>query len=210
MHVYSYIHYNRRVVSVTNINCFTINLQGGRMKRSEVYFSLDCRLPGAGLNLATTFVNQTVAVETTLLSQCSSSGSSSSTRQQLLQLFGHPPACDSAYTNSNVSFFWQPSLLLADTSDRVAAQTCVRNESLLFKHRLRSQPDLQRAIADFCWMHVLSEKNCGLLTASVYSHIARLFMATERALPRSQQLPSVQNPFIFIHIEKTGGTTMRE
>ena len=75
------------------------------MKRSEVYFSLDCRLPGAGLNLATTFVNQTVAEEMTLLSQCSSSGSSSSTRQQLLQLFGHPPACDSPYTNLNVSFF---------------------------------------------------------------------------------------------------------
>lgn len=66
-----------------------------------MYFSLDCRLPGAGLDPAALSVNETVAVEMVLLSQCSSRSRRSS-KEQLLQLFGHP-ACKRSSSHTQYS-----------------------------------------------------------------------------------------------------------
>ena len=75
------------------------NILGGKIRRSEVYFSLDCRLPGAGMDPAVLSTSETVAVEMALLSQCSSHRSSG---EQLLQLFGHP-ACE-LLANTHVNY----------------------------------------------------------------------------------------------------------
>ena len=103
-----------------------------------------------------------------------------------------------------------PQLLSIDSAFDMSSLSCERHQSLHFVHRLRGQRQLQRAVADFCWENHISEMNCGVLASTISSRVARLHLAKELSLGAVQQIPTAQNPFVFIHIEKTGGTTVRE
>ena len=68
---------------------------------------------------------------------------------------------------------------------------------------------LQRATADFCALHRLSPLACGHLAAHLSATVHRDLLAASLGLPAVQHQPSPQQPFVFLHIEKTAGTALR-
>jgi hypothetical protein len=77
-------------------------------------------------------------------------------------------------------------------------------------HYLSTQLSLQRYTADLCKLASLNVVDCcratALLTQSVFDDLQ---IAGSR-LPLIQSLPTPKTPFLFLHIEKTAGTTLRE
>jgi hypothetical protein len=80
----------------------------------------------------------------------------------------------------------------------------------LLSIRWTSPQSIQRGIADFCFSHRLDKNSCGTLSAHVANTAYKIKLADKFNLPEMQLVPTPQNPFIFVHIEKTGGTTLRE
>ncbi len=74
-----------------------------------------------------------------------------------------------------------------------------------------SRYSLQRRTTDFCRLEArLTERNCARFLLEVHRRIAVADLIAAKQLPAIQRLPSPSSPFVFLHIEKTGGTTMRE
>ena len=69
---------------------------------------------------------------------------------------------------------------------------------------------LQPAVAAFCRAHALKPSLC----AAVAAHAARAgafrAAAAALALPAPQRAPSPRRPFVFLHLEKCAGTTLRQ
>jgi hypothetical protein len=80
-------------------------------------------------------------------------------------------------------------------------------ESLL---SMQSPYAFQRDLADLCVKKQLSRELCGLIVRRVASTLHSCTVSTSLGLPMIQHHPTPDNPFVFMHIEKTGGTTLRE
>jgi len=68
----------------------------------------------------------------------------------------------------------------------------------------------QFAIADFCRLHNFETVHCSVLTRFISQRVYRVKLSTERGLPPVQRIPTPSRPFVFLHVEKTAGTSLRE
>jgi hypothetical protein len=80
----------------------------------------------------------------------------------------------------------------------------------MFSHRMVSRLSLQRYTADFCLVQQLTGPNCIEFIGALYQHLHLVLRGEELGLRPVQHVPTVMNPFFFMHIEKTAGTTLRE
>jgi hypothetical protein len=69
----------------------------------------------------------------------------------------------------------------------------------------------QLQITDICLTHdFFGLSGCGIFAAKVARQIWFENLLVKSGMPSVQHVPTVTEPFIFLHIEKTGGTTIRE
>ncbi len=77
--------------------------------------------------------------------------------------------------------------------------------------RLHGKYSFQIQITDICKTHYLfNASGCGVFIAKVARQILFDHLLAKVGLPSVQHMPSAKEPFVFLHIEKTGGTTIRE
>ena len=166
---------------------------GGKLRNSDVYAVLDCRLPEAGFALHRNVVGHTVIYDMSIGENCllmnstsnsSSSGSDNHRRNQVIFYSTHK------YGRSQ----WN----------------CHSLRSVRFNYFMHSLLSLQRYTTDFCQIQVLSGQNCIEFIGVLYQHLYRILSQESLQLPTVQYTPTVKNPFFFLHIEKTAGTTLRE
>lgn len=87
------------------------------------------------------------------------------------------------------------------------------NDNGLLKASLyiSSRFSLQRYTTQLCRKYNLSEMACGHVSLHMSQHAARsIDRAIYASLPAKQLIPSPSHPFVFLHIEKSAGTTLRE
>ena len=84
-----------------------------------------------------------------------------------------------------------------------------QNERVLF-FSLLSPWDFQRDVSTQCLSESLTPQTCARIVAAVAARLEQCHLSTTLGLPSVQQEPSHSSPFVFLHIEKTGGTTLRE
>lgn len=75
--------------------------------------------------------------------------------------------------------------------------------------RLWEPTNVQTSVSDFCYRLKLSKYMCSSITAAVVSRVKPHARLTQFGLPPPQVRPSIQEPFIFLHHEKTAGTSLR-
>jgi len=68
---------------------------------------------------------------------------------------------------------------------------------------------LQGELSAFCGEHALDPAACAALDVEVRRRVARLAAAKRRGLPAVQRLPTARRPFLFLHHEKTAGSSLR-
>ncbi len=83
------------------------------------------------------------------------------------------------------------------------------SEKVIFYVNMTDDFSLQRTSTDFCRQNHLNTNQCGDFVQAVSKSIYRAYVSTD-LITYSQNMPSPREPFVFIHIEKTAGTTMRE
>jgi hypothetical protein len=66
---------------------------------------------------------------------------------------------------------------------------------------------LQPIVTELCSLHNLS---CPLLSSLLSHCVHKRIMETHMSLPHPQYLPTPSAPFVFLHLEKTAGTTIRK
>jgi hypothetical protein len=77
--------------------------------------------------------------------------------------------------------------------------------------KVASRFTLQRMFGDICHHENLLPLSCGQLVAEFFLYAYdKLYSDTSASLPQIQFVPSPQNPFVFLHFEKSAGTTLRE
>jgi hypothetical protein len=69
---------------------------------------------------------------------------------------------------------------------------------------------LQQHTRLFCLNHMLSTTSCGDYTAKLNYEAKQVLRKIQFNLPSKQLIPSPKYPFVFLHIEKCAGTTLRE
>eukprot|EP01032_Pedospumella_encystans_P013123 gene13123-15128_t len=158
---------------------------GGKIRHSDVFLAIDCRLPDAGFAVHAAAMGVKVHFEVDIYEHCVESGTKTKHAQVLRY----------------------PSHKLAPLP---AQLTCGHSRRVTFKHHLESRLSLQRFTADFCSMHALTRDNCGKFIFELQKHLRRILNAAQLGLPEVQSNPSEPNPFFFMHIEKTAGSTLRE
>ena len=76
---------------------------------------------------------------------------------------------------------------------------------------LLSPWDFQRDVSSLCRIEGLDPETCSKIVSSVTARLEQCRLSSALGLPPVQnEEPSRSSPFIFLHIEKTGGTTLRE
>ncbi|KAH8047724.1 hypothetical protein JL721_12138 [Aureococcus anophagefferens] len=68
---------------------------------------------------------------------------------------------------------------------------------------------LEGELSAFCGEHALNPAACAALDVEVRRRVARLAAAKRRGLPAVQRLPTARRPFLFLHHEKTAGSSLR-
>jgi hypothetical protein len=66
---------------------------------------------------------------------------------------------------------------------------------------------LQPIVKELCLLHNLS---CSLLSSALSHCVYKRVLEARLSLPSPQYLPTVSAPFVFLHLEKTAGTTIRK
>lgn len=94
---------------------------------------------------------------------------------------------------------------------QTAVECVVHNgdSEILFSFTPSYRTALQHATADFCRVYSLMSS---LACHRAAHQIAKCIQATRSSphLPRIQEHPSPRDPFVFLHLEKVGGTSLRE
>lgn len=78
------------------------------------------------------------------------------------------------------------------------------------QHYLSTPYSLQRYTADVCSLVKMSEVECVYAAETLTRAAYQGLLAVRGGLPSVQVLPTPAQPFVFLHIEKTAGTTLRE
>ncbi len=97
----------------------------------------------------------------------------------------------------------------------IGAQTktapCSVSRLVSFSDLSTSRRSVQRRATSFCLSGaLLTDRSCGLFLAELQRRKLLSRLAAKHSLPAVQLMPSPSSPFVFLHIEKTGGTTLRE
>ncbi|KAJ1455301.1 hypothetical protein M885DRAFT_617174 [Pelagophyceae sp. CCMP2097] len=111
-----------------------------------------------------------------------------------------------------------PPSTLAPALDWRAARSCegVQFEVLVETGPLRFHADVfrptavQAQVAAFCRDHALGTELCAHLARKTHLEALRSLRAAELGLPAVQHAPTAAAPFVFLHHEKTAGTTLRD
>lgn len=77
-----------------------------------------------------------------------------------------------------------------------------------FMARLDLRTELQRRLAEFC-REARLDANCFELARAIDTVAMTRMKASRLGLPQVQDLPTVKRPFVFLHNEKTAGSTVR-
>ena len=85
---------------------------------------------------------------------------------------------------------------------------CPVDSGFIFSFTPTYRASLQHATADFCQRHRLLETSCYQAVYQISKCIKE--RVTDWELPNIQSMPTPQDPFVFIHFEKVGGTSLRE
>jgi hypothetical protein len=75
--------------------------------------------------------------------------------------------------------------------------------------RLWEEGSLQEAVAQFCHDVKLNKFMCARIAATLISRVRPYLLVHELTLPPPQSRPTIQEPFVFLHHEKTAGSTLR-
>ena len=93
--------------------------------------------------------------------------------------------------------------------DATTGQPLLRKSTSVTVH-VGDRYALQLATIDFCRAHDLTDLSCGYFSLWLATRALQQHMSAQRGLPAIQRRPTPEKPFVFVHIEKTGGTTLRE
>ena len=74
---------------------------------------------------------------------------------------------------------------------------------------LSEETALQHTIADLCRYHAVDEAQCAKLALYAFNLAAPHAALMASRLPSPQLLPSPERPFVFLHLEKCAGTSLR-
>ena len=95
-----------------------------------------------------------------------------------------------------------------ETSIECAVHVEGGQRTLLFAYTPTYRTSLQHATADFCRGYAFTDTECYQAVHEISQCVhAR---ATDAELPNIQISPTPQDPFVFLHFEKVGGTSLRE
>jgi hypothetical protein len=162
---------------------------GGKVRNSDVYVALDCRLPEAGFALHKQVIGRVVHLEVVVREHCV------------------PNATTAGSPETGV----QPQMVHFPSNKFDAERwTCRSSQRVMFAYKMTSRLSLQRHSADFCLLNALTPRSCIEFVGELQRYLYQQLRAEQLGLPSVQYAPTIQNPFFLIHIEKTAGTTLRE
>lgn len=157
--------------------------EGGKFRHSDVYFAVDCSLPNGGFDA----LNAVLA-----------------------------GASNSSYPVTAVMVDTSIIDTLSNCSDNSSIESChpSTHRRMSSNSTLRDGHSnlyaLQQSIVRKCRSLAVSSFNCGRATAEIFRSLIIKHHIAEATLPEIQHFPTPTNLFVFLHIEKTGGTTVRE
>jgi len=170
---------------------------GGKLRESDLYYILDTRLYDAGASQHMEFIGQTVLFEVELFEKCLP-------KQVMMKMQMQPANTLADYTPIQVIRY--PLNKFNITNGVI----CKSRQLLLFNYTIRHRLSLQRHSTDFCLIHQLTPVNCADFVAKLNRFLLHERLLLQNSMPTSQIYPTVSNPFFFLHIEKTAGTTIRQ
>jgi len=169
---------------------------GGKLRGSDLYYVLDTRLYDAGASQHIEFIGKTILFEVELFEHCLPRRVVESSKKTPADSQPHP-----------IQVIRYPLKKFNITSKDII---CESRQILLFNHTMRHRLSLQRHSTDFCLTHRLTPVNCADFIAKLNRFLLLERLLLQNSMPTSQIYPTVTNPFFFLHIEKTAGTTIRQ
>lgn len=176
-----------------------VSSSGGKLRGSDLYYVLDTRLYDAGASQHTEFVGQTILFEVELFQQCFPKRVTMESANKT-QADSLPP------TPIQVIRYPMKKFNITSSTEII----CDSRQILLFNHTMRHRLSLQRHSTDFCLTHRLTPVNCADFIGKLNRFLLLERLLQQNSIPTSQIYPTVSNPFFFLHIEKTAGTTIRQ
>ena len=189
---------------------------------TDLYLAIDLSLPGGGFDLHREAVGRRLHTDVCViaaspfplpdvrgcaimntnnvvdLARSSSSPANDDTKEQV------PCPCILCERAFGPTIFQTKDPILLANQEVCASRTPQTvNEPLTHPH------SLQRVTADFCAQHRLTHVACGYLAAHLSSVVYKDILASTLGLPAIQHMPTPQDPFVFLHIEKTAGSALR-
>jgi hypothetical protein len=183
-----------QVVMHAPTNVFRLFLRpfpgGGLVRGSELLLPVNCLLPQCGLFLLRRLPALPLAFPLRLFPSCR--------RRDSPDLPPEPLAALDERAAERMGREW-------DCSAAPAVRQIFR---LPAEDRHLPYPAL--ALAPACSALGLRAAGCHELSLGVLRALHEQWLLAAHSLPPLQPLPSPQNPFIFVHVDKTGGTTLKE
>ena len=202
-----------------------------RVNGSDVYLALDTTLPAAGLGIHYDGVGRRLRVNTLCLlpdlltsDVLSLSHNNEDGREKYRQNGSNNDDHDQRDRDYNdVMAGKAGGLVCSNNEDEIKPlgmreknigigqwkHLCEKNATVSVDAHLTHSHSLQRITADFCALHRLTHVACGYLAAHLSSVVYKDLLASSLGLPAVQHMPTPQDPFVFLHIEKTAGTAFR-
>lgn len=81
---------------------------------------------------------------------------------------------------------------------------------LYTKFYVHNRFSIQRKVTQICQRHGLVPLDCCSVMAQVSNYLYKLKLMEDIGLPRVQYIPTVRRPFVFVHVEKCAGSSLRE
>jgi len=212
-----------------------LNIIHVRVKGSDVYLALDTTLPAAGLGIHYDGVGQQLRLKTLCLlpdllasSNVLSHISYNTEEGKVTDRQSDSNVDDDDHNQHDMNYNdvvagKAGGLVCSNNEDEVKPlgmqekklgigkwkRLCEKNATVSVDVHLTHSYSLQRITADFCASHRLTHVACGYLAAHLSSVVYKDILASSLGLPAVQHMPTPQNPFVFLHIEKTAGSALR-
>jgi hypothetical protein len=111
----------------------------------------------------------------------------------------------------SIGLIIREEMMLESNSETNSSNETLKNRrKIVFSQYVSDRYTLQRSIVAFCETNMLAPISCGHISARISLAAYKAVLLKDLNLCDIQYLPTPEKPLIFIHIEKTGGTTLRE